>query len=203
MSKEPIVSEPCGVPGCTVRHQPMTGPPESEGEGETRVDERIAVWPCDHGNVLVESGPAKPGYTCHECGAVATTYVPLRERVVKCDWCHYKVTFNPGDPAPPKLNQEDVERIKRRVYTEHDGHGYSHGLGPCVCSECRPAPPKLNQKDVERVEKLFTKHPELREQWWCDKCAELRIEDPCQDCGSAVRRIPVAPTKPAALEGEG
>jgi ABC-type ATPase with predicted acetyltransferase domain len=35
----------------------------------------VAVWPCDHGNVLVESGKAKPGYQCHECGAVAETYV--------------------------------------------------------------------------------------------------------------------------------
>jgi hypothetical protein len=37
----------------------------------------IAVWPCDHGNVQVEPGPARPGYRCHECGATATTYVSV------------------------------------------------------------------------------------------------------------------------------
>lgn len=39
----------------------------------------IAVWPCEHGNVLVEPGPARPGYRCHECGATARTYVAADE----------------------------------------------------------------------------------------------------------------------------
>jgi hypothetical protein len=25
----------------------------------------------------------------------------------------------------------------RPDYTSHDAHGYKHGLGPCVCDECR------------------------------------------------------------------
>jgi hypothetical protein len=38
-------------------------------------DRVIAVWPCDHGNVRVEPGPAVKSYPCHECGATASTYV--------------------------------------------------------------------------------------------------------------------------------
>lgn len=35
----------------------------------------LAVWPCEHGNTLVEPGPALRNYRCHECGETATTYV--------------------------------------------------------------------------------------------------------------------------------
>ena len=45
--------------------------PES---GSSRV---IAVWPCDHGGVIVEPGKARPGYECHRCGATARTYVAV------------------------------------------------------------------------------------------------------------------------------
>lgn len=37
----------------------------------------VAVWPCDHGGVHVEPGPAMPGYGCSQCGATASTYVAV------------------------------------------------------------------------------------------------------------------------------
>lgn len=39
----------------------------------------IAVWPCEHGNVLVEPGPALRGYACSQCGATASTYILIDE----------------------------------------------------------------------------------------------------------------------------
>jgi hypothetical protein len=39
--------------------------------------ELIAVWPCDHGGVMVEPGRAKPGYQCSVCGETARTALLL------------------------------------------------------------------------------------------------------------------------------
>jgi hypothetical protein len=38
--------------------------------------EVITVWPCDHGNVLVEHVAVPLGATCHQCGAHPRHFVP-------------------------------------------------------------------------------------------------------------------------------
>jgi hypothetical protein len=53
----------------------------------------IAVWPCTHGDVLVEPGKALPGYRCYECGATARTYVAVDHLVEFLD--------EPGKPWGP------------------------------------------------------------------------------------------------------
>lgn len=48
----------------------------AHGTQSTR-DLVVAVWPCEHGGIVVEPGPAMPGYACSTCGATAATYVLL------------------------------------------------------------------------------------------------------------------------------
>lgn len=36
----------------------------------------ISVWPCDHGNVLVEHSAVPLGMACSQCGAHPEHYVP-------------------------------------------------------------------------------------------------------------------------------